>query len=69
MIARPSSPRSGFSLLEIVIAISVLAILAGVMTLRSGTVIDTIPVTCRTHDADGVMTNLLIHCHVRNRLL
>lgn len=40
MIARPRSPRSGFSLLEIVIAISVLAILAGVMTLRSGTVIE-----------------------------
>lgn len=35
-----SSSKSGFSLLEIVIAISVLAIIAGVMTLRSGSLIE-----------------------------
>ena len=34
------SAKSGFSLLEIIIAVSVLAILAGVMTLRSGTLIE-----------------------------
>lgn len=40
MSVLPVNRRGGFSLLEIVIAISVLAILAGVMTLRSGTVIE-----------------------------
>ena len=39
-MTRLQSPRAGFSLLEIVIAISVLAIIAGVVGLRSGSVIE-----------------------------
>ncbi len=35
-----SSRRSGFSLLEIIVAVSVLAILAGVVTMRSGALIE-----------------------------
>ena len=40
MKAFKTTAKSGFSLLEIVIAISVLAIIAGVMTLRSGSLIE-----------------------------
>ena len=77
-----SSHRSGFSLLEIVIAISVLAIIAGVMTLRSGSVIekgrvanaletiDTLKKACVMHHVDtGVFPREYGGFSIQNRML
>ena len=54
----PSAKQAGFSLLEIIIAVSVIAILAGVISLRSGNVID----SARATKVVGLANTLKLAC-------
>ena len=56
MFRSPKSSQAGFSLLEIIIAVSVLAILAGVISMRSGVVLDNAKATKVTEIVESLKT-------------
>ncbi|HPF13616.1 MAG TPA: prepilin-type N-terminal cleavage/methylation domain-containing protein [Planctomycetota bacterium] len=53
---RPKNRKSGFSLIELVIAMAILAILVGVVSMRSGNLLDRSKVTKITQAIDSIKT-------------
>lgn len=59
--SRPSTRKGGFSLIELVIAMAILAILVGVVSMRSGSLLDRSKVTKITQAVDALKTAVVLY--------
>ena len=59
--SRPHTRKGGFSLIELVIAMAILAILVGVVSMRSGSLLDRSKVTKITQAVDALKTAAVLY--------